>query len=97
MSMDPNPPQMMINPSKISLNYLVSNPSYPEELSIPPITVNPTKDPLLANSGNTNTFKETWQTHFCREQLYFQDMYIKAHQHPTWIYNPTLGLTSTRV
>ena len=80
MSMDPNPPQMTINPSKISLNYPISDPNYPEELSIPPITVNQTEDPLLTNSGNTNTFKETWQIHLLTER-------------PTWMYCPTFGLT----
>ena len=65
MSIDPNPPQMTINLSEISLNYPISDPNYPEELSISPVAVNPTEDPLLINSGNTNTYKETWQTHFC--------------------------------
>ena len=102
MSMNPNPPQMMIDLSEISLNYPISDPNYPEELSIPPITVNLTEDPLLTNSGNPNAYKETWQTHFRQEQLCFRDRlwhntyHWIAHlltEHPTRIYHPTFGLT----
>ena len=74
MSMELIPWQMMINLSEISSNYPISDPNYPEELSIPSITVNLTEGPLLTNSGNTNTFKEPWQTHFCWEQLHFWDI-----------------------
>ena len=67
-------------PKRDLTNYPISNPNYPEELSIPLITVNLMEDPLLTNSGNTNTFKETWQIHLLTER-------------PTWMYCPTFGLT----
>jgi hypothetical protein len=64
--------------------------------------VNPTEDPLPTNPGNTATDRQTWQTHFRREQLRFRDRlrhttyHWVAHlltEHPTRIYHPTFGLT----
>jgi hypothetical protein len=60
------PPQMTINPSEISVNYLnnntnlISNPNYPEVIFIPPIIVNLTEDPLPTDLENTATYRQTW-------------------------------------
>jgi hypothetical protein len=60
------PPQMTINPSEISVNYLnnntnlISNPNYPEVIFIPLIIVNLTEDPLPTDLENTATYRQTW-------------------------------------
>jgi hypothetical protein len=77
MNMDPIPPQMTINLSKISVNYLnnetnpISNPNYLDKIFIALTIVNPTDDPLPTDLENTATNRETWQTHFYQEQLHF--------------------------
>jgi hypothetical protein len=108
MNMDQIPPQMTINPSEISVNYPTyginptSDPNYPEDIFIPPLTANPTEDLLQIDPDNTENHRQTWQTHFRREQLRFRDRlrhttyHWVAHlltEHHTWIYHPTFGLT----
>lgn len=100
---------MMNNPlSKISINYskyttTLSDSTYPQEIQIPPITVNLTKNPTPSTSSNTDHLKHYWQAHFYQQQLLLQNRLQQTTyhwvvhlltEHPTHIYHPTFGLTS---